>query len=261
MIDVFLSELTPIGLIMAFLASVLLVGFQIQEPAIRFEQPRREAMIAVVAVAILTAMVTGFLYMFQSESGVSTESFLTSYNLGQVISQLVFGLILLAPVLIALRLRRQGPGSIGFRRAGLMAALSISLISGLVVFVGLWILSARNGHLIVLRVFLSPSSIYALLNMVVVGFTEEVSFRGYLQTRLVDAWGLPTGWVLASAWMAFTHLPTLLWGEGLDVSTALVGCLATIPISMLIGFVMLRCQNVVGPIVLHTFTDWLQVFF
>jgi len=261
MIDVFLSELTPIGLSMAVLASVLLIGFRIRKPAIEFAQPRREAMIAVVTIAILTAMVTGLLYVLQSGSAVPTEPSLTSYNLGQVISQLVFGLIVLTPVFIALRLRRHGWGSVGFRRAGLAAALSISLLSGLVVCVGLWGLSVWSGRLTAPQLFLSSSSVYALLNMGVVGFTEEVSFRGYLQTRMVDAWGIPTGWAFASIWMALAHFPTLLRGEGLDVGAALAGCLAIIPLSMLMGFVMLRCQNVVGPIVLHTLTDWLQVFF
>lgn len=261
MLDVFLSELTPIGLALGLLASVLLVGLRVKAPAITFQRPRHEAATAATAVGVLTVMFTGLMYVSQSGAEAPTEPTLNSYTLTQVINQLVLGLMLLAPVLIALLLRRQRAGSIGLRRASLDMALIISLVSGLGVFAVLWGWSALSGRVLLPRAFLTPSSMYALLNMGIVGFTEELSFRGYLQTRLVGALGVRSGWVLTSVWMAFVHFPTLLWGEHLGVGAALAGCVAIIPVSLLMGFVMLRCQNVVGPIVLHTFADWFQVFF
>ena len=98
----------------------------------------------------------------------------------------------------------------------------------------------------------------ALVFFAGVGFGEEFLFRGYLQNRLAAWLGRWPGWVAASVAMAIVHLPHRSLIQGMSFGVALVDTLALIPVSLLMGFVMLRTQNIVAPGLFHTFADWVN---
>jgi membrane protease YdiL (CAAX protease family) len=90
----------------------------------------------------------------------------------------------------------------------------------------------------------------------VVGFAEEFAFRGYLQTRLVAWLGRWPGWVLASVLMALAHAVQRLTVGGMPPLDALSSSASLIPISLFLGYVMLRTENVVAPGLAPIFADW-----
>jgi membrane protease YdiL (CAAX protease family) len=89
-----------------------------------------------------------------------------------------------------------------------------------------------------------------------VGFCEEFLFRGYLQTRLIAWLGLWRGWVSASALMAVFHLPQYFLLDRMNPGEAILSMLGVLSISLFMGFVMIRTQNVVAPAIAHVFVDW-----
>jgi membrane protease YdiL (CAAX protease family) len=91
-----------------------------------------------------------------------------------------------------------------------------------------------------------------------VGFGEEFLFRGYLQTRLVAWLGAMRGWILASLIMALVHLPGRLL-QGMDLLHSVGSCLSLIPVSLLMGFIMLRTGNLLAPGLFHTFGNWVRI--
>jgi membrane protease YdiL (CAAX protease family) len=107
---------------------------------------------------------------------------------------------------------------------------------------------------------LNMNHFWAFLQFSVVGFSEEFAFRGYLQTRLCAWLGRWQGWLLASVLMALIHIPQRVWMLGFDASTAFLSSAYLIPISLIMGFVMLRTENIVAPAIFNTFSDWVGVF-
>jgi membrane protease YdiL (CAAX protease family) len=89
-----------------------------------------------------------------------------------------------------------------------------------------------------------------------VGFGEEFLFRGYLQTRLVARLGLGRGWILTALIFSLIHLPQRLVTPGTGIGDAAAATLGLLPVSLLLGFIMLRVQNVVAPGLFHTFANW-----
>jgi membrane protease YdiL (CAAX protease family) len=59
--------------------------------------------------------------------------------------------------------------------------------------------------------------------------------------------------------MALVHVSGRMMIGGLDVLTALLSSAMLITIGLLIGYTMLRTENVVAPAILHTVADWLNI--
>jgi membrane protease YdiL (CAAX protease family) len=60
--------------------------------------------------------------------------------------------------------------------------------------------------------------------------------------------------------MALVHIPQRIFMSGFDGTTAFLSAAYLIPISLSMGFVMLRTENIVAPAIYHTFADWVGIF-
>ncbi len=106
---------------------------------------------------------------------------------------------------------------------------------------------------------LTANQLWALPYFAVVGFGEEFLFRGYLQTRLVAWLGQWSGWLLASIVMAMMHIGQRVASMGLTSPEAVISSALLVPISLFMGYVMLRTGNIVAPGICHTFANWVGV--
>jgi len=59
--------------------------------------------------------------------------------------------------------------------------------------------------------------------------------------------------------MALVHLPQRIFVIGLNPLQALVSAASLIPSSLFAGYLMIRTQNVIGPTVVHTTANWIDV--
>jgi membrane protease YdiL (CAAX protease family) len=167
-----------------------------------------------------------------------------------VIVQLIGYLILFSPVLMAMKIRKESWQSAGVTRNNLGKSI---LLGCLLVLISILTCGpCMTG----IRAGLNRNHFWAFWQFAVVGFSEEFAFRGYLQTRLCAWLGRWQGWLAASVMMALLHIPQRVVMSGLDGTTAFLSAASLIPISLWMGFLMLRTDNIVAPAILHTFADW-----
>jgi membrane protease YdiL (CAAX protease family) len=176
------------------------------------------------------------------------------YNANDVVSQAILALIAFGPALLVMRRRRESWASAGVSAHN----LGRSLMTGILLIA----LSTAAGMLLGKRSFgemasgLTVSHFWALLQYAIVGFGEEFAFRGYLQTRLMAWLGRWQGWVVTSVLMALAHVVQRITMVGLLPLEAVLSSASLIPISLLLGYMMLRTENVVAPGLFHTFANW-----
>jgi membrane protease YdiL (CAAX protease family) len=120
-----------------------------------------------------------------------------------------------------------------------------------------------GGHLIVLRLEgISPQPPPLTVETVrwltgefavavfIVALFEEVVSRGYIQTRLQEAWGF-WGVIVAALLFATLHLPSAFLDFGYEMSTALYYSAQVGLVGVMLGYVYWHTRSVLTAIVLH----------
>jgi len=166
--------------------------------------------------------------------------------------------ILLLPVIIAMKSTGQNLGSMGIngRDMGRMVVLGLTLSAILFTVQGFIAPSVGGGF-----TGFSLSQAYGLMLFTMVGFSEEIVWRGYVQTRLIAYSGTIKGLVAASLLFALWHFPLRYYQFSGVALEAFASALMIFPApSLLFGFLMLRSQNIIPPAVFHLFWDWSILF-
>lgn len=86
------------------------------------------------------------------------------------------------------------------------------------------------------------------LSLLVIGPGEELLFRGVIQTRLVDVYGLGGGIVATSVVFAIVHLPAYATGTASEIATSIV---VIFTLSLILGWIYERTDNLVVPAIVH----------
>lgn len=102
----------------------------------------------------------------------------------------------------------------------------------------------------------SSSLAYGLVGYAIVGFGDEIVWRGYIQTRLVAYSGALEGLVATSLLRALWHFPARYHQFSGIALEALAGVLLFFPVSLLLGYIMLRGQNIIPSSIFHLFWNW-----
>ncbi|MDV3425765.1 MAG: CPBP family intramembrane metalloprotease [Bacillota bacterium] len=159
----------------------------------------------------------------------------------------------LLPVILVLYFQHDTIESIGLTSKNLLRSffLSLSLIALLLVTVHFFIIP--NG-----MYYPVSKKISLLINYLIVGFYEEIAFRGFLQTRLIAGWGQLKRVGLTAIICALIHIPSrLIYQQG--INNAIISSLALIPCALLFGYIMLKAKNIVAPAIFHAGFDWLDI--
>jgi uncharacterized protein len=210
----------------------------------------REALIAVIAVALQVALVIASLAWFVAARPFDGADASARYDARTLGLQLALVLIAFVPVAMTLVTRRQGPRTIGLRAdrpirvVALCVALSVLTLasSGKISAIG----STTGAEWLRLVAFIG------------VGFEEELTYRGFLQTRLVAWLGEVGGWVLASGLFAVAHVPqSLLIGE-LGLADTAVRFVVQLFFGLVFGFIVLRAGSIYAAATLHALLDWVS---
>jgi membrane protease YdiL (CAAX protease family) len=235
--------------------SILTRLLRIQTQTWPFAQPRSTALWGLGAVSAGWLAVTILFLALMPADGTSKQDPSSRSNgLTDVMGQAVTALLLLGPAFLAMRRRREPWASVRVWRHNLGSSLIVGAFVALLTVVSIVFDSERDPGQVIAR--LGSGHLWAFLQYGVVGFGEELAFRGYLQTRLVAWLGRAPGWVLASVLMALAHVGQRLTVGGMSRLDALGSSASLIPISLFLGYVMLRTENIVAPAVAHTFANW-----
>ena len=215
--------------------------------------PKKSALQALLAVAV-SSLIIGLLilrqHLLHGPTGAAGPDIREAADL---VPQLVLTIAYVLPAGLFMLKARERPRTAGFTTANLWQSLVIGMGLALLTFY------FRPGGIAAKLGCIEPHHAVAFVFYGFVGFGEEFLFRGYLQNRLIRWLGRWRGWVLASVIMAVVHFPHRLMIEGLAVGDAAAASLALVPVSLLMGFVMLRTQNVVASGIFHTFANWVNV--
>ncbi len=222
-------------------------------PGWTFGDARRSALPALGLVAAwMVVMVLAIAALSRPGTQPAAATAAPVYDLSRVINQAIVYLIFVGPAVVLMRWRREPWASAGISRCNLGSAL----------LVGCGVAAAGilpSGGLQILARGLTDSQLWALPYYAVVGFWEEFLFRGYLQTRLVAWLGQGTGWLLAGILMAMMHIGQRVVFAGFSSPEAVISSALLIPISLFMGYLMLRTGNVIAPGIAHTFANWVGV--
>ncbi len=160
------------------------------------------------------------------------------------------------PISVIVKLRKQSFQTVGVTKKNIRLSLAVGFIASVPTII-INILSAVEewspGR------FLSYNALFAFIYYLPAGLGEELMFRGFLQTRCTIWIGAVKGLILASTIMAFVHLPQRIFVVGLEPLDAVASASSLLPFSFLMGFSMLRTNNILRPSILHTVADWISV--
>jgi len=242
-----------IGAVVYILARILKVKYI----GYKFINPKKSAFYAIVAVTISAFMVTGLMLSIKSQNTSEVTSIIRNYNLGSVTNIVITWLIMLSPLLVVKRIRKETWGSIGITKHNLKQSILIGTILALITIASVLLFSSSSVRDIGQK--LTLSALWALVYYAVVGFCEEFMFRGYLQIRLMGWIGRWKGWILTSIVMALVHIPQRMAIMGLPPQEAIISAVLLIPISLTMGFILIKTENIVAPGIYHTFANWVNV--
>lgn len=218
----------------------------------KIENPKRSAVCALLAVSASMFVLTILTMHSASPKSVTTTGMDPTLRLLLYLApQLILILVYCLPMALMLRLNRETLRSAGLTASNFWKVTIIGLFLAALTLIA----SGKGGtH----SSYEHNHPVAALVYCSLVGFGEEFLFRGYLQTRLVAWLGHYQGWILTSVAMALGHVPARVFIQGSDFPHALTSSLGLIPVSLLMGFIMLRTGSIIPSGIFHTFLGWVN---
>jgi len=252
-----------IQLVVFILLGLFIYGFtkltRFSYNGFHIEFPGKSLTASMLSILFGIGLVVLIFLAIGSSGGQEIDDSKIRYLFSSVLSQTLAALIMFGPAMLTLRSRKESWESTGISRHN----LGKSILLGILLDVITVALSLIDYNSISTRITTVPLSqfLWGFVHFGIVGFVEEFTFRGYLQSRFCGLLGTIKGWLLASILMASVHIFQRILIMGLSTGEALFSTLALIPISLLMGYVFIRTENVAAPAIFHTFTDWNGILF
>ncbi|WP_026883327.1 CPBP family intramembrane glutamic endopeptidase [Clostridium akagii] len=161
-------------------------------------------------------------------------------------------LMQLSLVLATVIINKEGIYSVGITKNNILKSILTGSFLGIIHFISIKNTYITNNNIDIVYY------INSFVSFFIVGFVEEVVFRGYLQNRLISWIGTIKGYSLTAVIFAFSHLPNRLIIGGMNFNSALLSCVELIPSGLLLGYIMIKTKNIVAGSIFHTFIDWTQ---
>jgi membrane protease YdiL (CAAX protease family) len=170
------------------------------------------------------------------------------FELITVLLFLFLYILILLPMIIGMNLSKQSPRSIGIDRDDLARMIALGAVLSII-----YTIISSVGHRFQ---GVSPSLAYALIAYIINSFSEEILFRGYMQTRLITYWGSLKGLLVTSLLFALWHFPGRYFEFSGDILTALDYSMLRFTPSILLGYLMVKSQNIIPSAIFHVFWNW-----
>ncbi len=239
------AALIAVGIPLVYVLSRIL---KIAPPPIVLGNPRREARVAALVVVVVVAISVPTLLLSAWYPTSTTDP-------GMIVQVAAGDAMLLATVFAAGWATHQPWTTMGLSRKSWPRLIVLGLVPSAVYVpsVGLMTPVPTGGF---------PGAVPLLIALVwtaIVGFSEEITFRGYLQTRFEAAWGTWVGYALTVVVFAFAHFPGSYVRYSGDMLQATLSALGRVGLGLLLGFFYLRSRNVVPGAISHWFYNWALV--
>jgi membrane protease YdiL (CAAX protease family) len=170
-----------------------------------------------------------------------------------VLRDVIAIIILLFPVAIALKFSKQTYADIAVTQKNLKKNLALGTLTSIIFILFLGLLSPFLGGGFA---GFSGATGYLLLSYVIIGFGEEIVFRGYIQTRLVAFSGSVVGVGLTSLCYAAYNFPLGFFCFSGNIALALVYGFWRFSSGLIYGYTFHKSQNILSSIIIHVFLVW-----
>ena len=231
-----------IGVAIVYLLSRAL---KLRPKPITIANPRKEMTLVffiIVAAFVVMSLLGGFLL-----------DVLPPTDVIDVLWVIFFYALLLLPLVIAMRRTGQTLGSIGISRKDSWRTFALGLILSAVFTMLMGFTASSYGGSFI---GLSPALAFGLVIFAINGSSEEIVFRGYIQTRLIAYSGPLKGLVVASLVFALWHFPMCYYASSGAVLESLANALLRLPLGLLFGYIMLKSQNIIPSSISHALWNW-----
>lgn len=182
----------------------------------------------------------------------------------ETIEELILKPILwLVPVFYFLRKEKEGLASIGFTNKNLFKAIYFSLALGSVfAFEALIINFVKYEGFNFNAQVSSTILISAILLSFATAVSEEITFRGYIFTRIYKALDseLSANLISSIGW-TLIHLPIAIFSWKLGLTSIIIYSFLTFIFGFGASFIFARTKNIISPILLHVLWQWPIILF
>lgn len=206
---------------------------------------------AILSLAIITAEIfLGLLYVFIVDNFIREIS-----GLGNLLLQSSFDFLTTTIVILVVLHEKESLQSIGITKLNLIKSCFLGILLGIITFFVVNQSTLKTSQTINI---MTIASLISFIKFIIVGFAEEIIYRGYFQTRLITWLGTSKGCLITAIIFSFIHLPVNIVFRGMDLPTAFINCIKMIPFSLTLGYIMIKTKNITTVSILHTFIDWSQ---
>lgn len=186
------------------------------------------------------------------------------FNLSPFIEEIIIKpLIWLLPIFIILRKKKDRLISLGITSKNLFPAIYLSLALGSIFAIEAIFLNfvKYNGFNFSANIG-DQAFFFSIILSFITAFSEEVSFRGYMFSRIWKATG--NEWlanlVTTGIW-ALIHVPVMVFVLKLDLASLLIQLFITAIFGIGSAFLFARTRNVFSSVFLHVLWEWPIILF
>jgi uncharacterized protein len=212
-------------------------------------------------ICYMLIMIMTILFAYVSKLGIT----INNKAIDKSILQYIYNSILIAIPLIMLFLEKSELKSIGIKTSNLIKAVFLGLLFS-VIFLSIGLMSKvivysyeynsffnlKDLREIIIQSFAGTKLIFPFI---MVGISEELAFRGYIQTRISSQIGNLWGVIITALLFAMLHMPTIIVRLNVTVYSATIYAISLIPISIVLGYVFLKTKNLILVSIIHISID------
>ncbi len=240
-------------ILLSLIVFALTKTYKLQKPG-DFKIKIRSSSLWSIAAIILSFALIGCIIFLSKNNGLDASNKNLTYSFNSVLQIFFLFVIVFSPVYIAIRRNRESLQSIGISRLNLIPSIILAVF--LIIIIGCAVFYYKPD----LTFAINSNCFWGLIYFAIIGFGEEIVFRGYLQSRLILWLGKLKGWLISSVIFALMHFWQRIFVMNFTPSEALLNIMLLMLPSCFLGFLMLQTNNVVAPGIVHTFMDWFFLF-
>jgi uncharacterized protein len=227
-------------------------ALKLEPSPIPIENPGRQGTVALLLVAAEYGVVIAWHVAVRPALGFNAGLPLV-YDARSVVQFGVFYGMVLVPFFIALKATRQSWASVGVSRRAVGRMLVLGLVPSAIYLIVAGLLApSLGGGFAGLTASLGLGFVLISLN----AFTEELVWRGYVQSRFEAARDSRVGFALPALLFTLWHFPSRYVLSSGNILEALASTLLVLAAALLFGYFFLRSRNVVPSSVFHLFSNW-----
>lgn len=171
----------------------------------------------------------------------------------QIYLGVLVNLLLIGICLVMVLLRKQKPNTIGFTLKYMRKSLLVGAILGIILSFFMYVLPSilAGGKIITFNQALYNIFYY----FIVISLSEEVVFRGYIQTRLHSLIKRDIPAVIVTGFLFYImHLPFQMLINGMQIN--LINMVIMVALHIVMNFLYTKYNSLAAPTMFHGLLDW-----